>query len=264
MAMQSPNLNVMIRAAEKAGRSLVRDFGEVEHLQVSQKGPGDFVSAADKRSEQIIHEELSKARPNFGFMMEESGKIDGSEDARFIIDPLDGTMNFLHGLPHWCISIALEEAGEITAGVIYDPVKDEMFKTEKGGGAFSGRQRLRVSGRGNMDAAFIATGAPRRSIPASGDQFLKEYEAMQKAGASLRRFGAAALDLAYVAAGRYEGFWERHLNIWDIAAGYLMVRESGGFVCDVDQHNKTSLESGNILAGNQEISTQMKKILKAV
>lgn len=263
MATQSPNMTIMVRAAEKAGRSLVRDFGEVENLQVSQKGPGDFVSAADKRAEQILHEELSKARPNAGFLMEESGAIKGSDETRFIIDPLDGTTNFLHGIPHWCISIALEEAGEITAGVIYDPLKDEMFKAEKGGGAFTGRQRLRVSGRQDLINAMVITGAPLRSIKGSGAQFMAEYQAVQNAGASCRRFGAAALDLAYIAAGRGDGFWERNLKLWDIAAGYLMVKESGGFAYDIDKAGKSPLESGNILAGNQAISSELQKLLKS-
>lgn len=264
MAAQSPILNLMIRAAEKAARSLVRDFGEVEQLQVSQKGPGDFVSAADRRAEEIIKEELQKAHSSYGFLMEESGVTEGSnEDFRWIVDPLDGTSNFLHGIPHWCISIALESKGEITHGLIYDPIKDETFTAEKGSGAFfARRKRLRVSGRRDLMQSIIATGAPRRA-QASQDQFVNEYQAVLKQSPGLRRFGAAALDMAYVAAGRYEAFWERDLKIWDIAAGYLIVKEAGGFICDPDSHKASPLETGNILAANEYLFNDMKKILKA-
>ncbi|MGB4057152.1 MAG: inositol monophosphatase family protein, partial [Alphaproteobacteria bacterium] len=234
MALQSPDINIMIKAAEKAARSLIRDFGEVEQLQVSRKGPADFVSAADRRAEEVIHAELKKARPGFGFLMEESGEIKGTDsDSRFIIDPLDGTTNFLHGIPHWCISIGLEEKGEMKAGVVYDPIKDEMFYAEKGQGAFHRRKRLRVSGRINMDSAIITTGAPRRA-GGGHELFFKEQRAVWDLGASLRRYGAAALDLAYVAAGRFDAFWERDLKQWDTAAGLLMVKEAGGFLCDLD------------------------------
>lgn len=263
-APRSANLTVMIRAAEKAARSLIRDFGEVENLQVSSKGPGDFVSAADRRAEEIIFEELKKARPGFGFLMEESGTVEGDGENRWIIDPLDGTTNFLHGLPHWAISIALETKGEIVAGVIYDPVKDDMFHAEKGNGAYMKRRRLRVSGRTDMMQATIATGAPRRAA-GSRERFIKEYDAvMSKVTPGLRRFGAAALDLAYVAAGRYEGFWERDLNPWDIAAGVIIVKEAGGFVCDVDNDQANPIETGHILAANGEIYGELKKTLRAV
>ncbi len=264
MALNSPIINVMIRAAEKAARSLIRDFGEVEQLQVSQKGPGDFVSAADRRAEKLIKEELQKGHSSYGFLMEESGETEGSNpDFRWIVDPLDGTSNFLHGLPHWCISIALESKGEITHALIYDPVKDEMFTAEKGQGAFfARRKRLRVSGRRDLMAATIATGAPRRAQE-SQDQFIKEYRAVLQQCPGLRRFGAAALDMAYVAAGRYEAFWERDLKIWDIAAGALIVKEAGGFICDLDSHKSSPLETGNILAANEHVFNDMKKILKA-
>src|SRR5687768_12366754 len=195
----SPNMNIMLRAAEKASKSLIRDFGEVEQLQVSLKGPGDFVSAADTRAEKIIHEELSKARPGFGFLMEEHGEIKGSdEENRFIIDPLDGTTNFLHGLPHWAISIALEHRGEIVAGIVYDPIKDEMFRAEKGGGAFMRNKRLRVSGRKDLALSVIAAGAPALSRN-NQDVYLRQLEALLKSVAGVRRYGAASLDLAYVA-----------------------------------------------------------------
>ncbi|MCB9983966.1 MAG: inositol monophosphatase [Rhodospirillales bacterium] len=264
MATTSPILNIMIRAAEKAARLLIRDFGEVEQLQVSQKGPGDFVSAADKRSEKIIHEELEKGQPTYGFLMEESGSHDGSNpDFRWIVDPLDGTRNFLHGLPHWCISIALESKGIITHGLIYDPVKDEMFTAEKNGGAFLHRnKRLRVSGRSDLSLSLIATGGARRS-PKQREQFLKEFTAVQNAHGAPRRFGAAALDLAYVAAGRYEAFWERNLSPWDMAAGILIVKEAGGFIADLDDHKADPLDTGNILAANDGVFREIQKVLKS-
>jgi len=264
MAIQSPDLTVMIKAAEKAARSLIRDFGEVEQLQVSQKGPGDFVSAADKRAEEIIFDELKYARPKFGFLMEESGEVAGSgndTDKRFIIDPLDGTTNFLHGIPHWAISIALEVRGEVTVGLVYDPVKDEMFTAEKGGGAFMRRKRLRVSGRRDLMMSTIACGAPRRAV-VKQERFLREYQAVLKVAPGIRRFGAAALDLAYVAAGRYEGFWERDLKAWDIAAGLLIVREAGGYAKDIDSESKNPIDTGDVIAANTDLYTELKKIIK--
>ena len=264
MALTSPNLNVMIRAAEKAARSLVRDFGEVENLQVSTKGPGDFVSAADRRAEEIIFEELKKARPDFGFLMEESGTVEGKDgESRWIIDPLDGTTNFLHGIPHWAISIALETKGEVVAGVVYDPIKDEMFHAERSCGAFMRRRRLRVSGRSDLMQATIATGSPRRSTE-SKERFVKEYQAVMNMVPGLRRFGSAALDLAYVAAGRYEAFWERDLQAWDVAAGNLIVKEAGGFICDLDDDRRNPTETGNVLAANDKLYQDVKKVLKAV
>ncbi len=264
MTYTSPHLNVMVRAAEKAARSLIRDFGEVEKLQVSKKGPADFVSAADRRAEELIHEELSKARSGYGFLMEESGEIKPtSEDARWIVDPLDGTTNFLHGIPHWCISIALEEKGQITTGVIYDPVKDEWFKAEKNKGAFMDRYRLRVSGRIDPLLSTVACGAPRREKDAHA-RFGREYAAVLEIAPGVRRFGAAALDLAYVAAGRFDGFWERGLKIWDTAAGYIIVKEAGGFVTDLDKDTQNPLETGNILAGNEEISKILKNVLRVL
>ncbi|PCI56767.1 MAG: inositol monophosphatase [Alphaproteobacteria bacterium] len=264
MAAQTPVMNVMMRASEKAARTLLRDFNEVEHLQVSEKGPGDFVSAADRRSEEIIFEELKKARPDYSFLMEESGAVSGkNSDYRWIIDPLDGTTNFLHGIPHWAISIGLEHKGQMIAGLIHDPVKDEIFHAEKGKGAFMRRSRLRVSGRNDLMNATIATGAPRRS-QAQKDQFIAEYSAMQSVAPGLRRFGAAALDLAYVAAGRYEGFWERDLKSWDIAAGIIIVKEAGGFISDIDDIRKNPVDTGNILATNEQLFDSIGKVLKAV
>lgn len=264
MAQTSPLINIMIRAAEKAGRSLVRDFGEVEQLQVSTKGPGDFVSAADRRSEEIIFNELKKARPDYSFLMEESGAVEGSDkDHVWYIDPLDGTTNFLHGLPHWCISIGLRQKNEMIAGVIYDPVKDELFHAEKGQGAFMRRRRLRVSGRSDMLQAAVATGSPRRARE-KRERFIKEYSAVLEHIPGMRRYGAAALDMAYVAAGRFEVFWERDLSAWDIAAGMVILKEAGGFYCDLDDDRNNVLETGNILASNAVIFDSIKKVLKAV
>lgn len=261
----SPHINVMLRAAEKAAKSLIRDFGEVEQLQVSRKGPGDFVSNADHRAEEIIYTELSKARPGYDFLMEERGEVKNGTGAagasRWIVDPLDGTANFLHGLPHWCISIALEENGEITAGIVFDPVKDEVFRAEKGNGAFMRNKRLRVSGRTDPDAAMVVTGAPLRAV-ASRALFMRECTAMQDRGVSLRRFGAAALDLAYVAAGRYEAFWERDLHPWDMAAGVLIVKEAGGRVSQISGKDDPVFNR-NILAANAALYDEMKKILGA-
>lgn len=263
-AVRSPNMNVMIRAAEKAGKSLIRDFGEVENLQVSVKGPGDFVSSADKRAEKIIFEELKQAKPGYSFLMEESGAVKGEDDAHtWIIDPLDGTTNFLHGLPHWCISIALKENDTLTHALVYDPLKDDLFTAERGSGAFHRRRRLRVSGRRDLSMSAIGTGAPLAAIKkGKGDLFIKEYEAVQNIGASMRRFGAAALDLSYVAAGYLDGFWERDLKPWDVAAGILLVKEAGGFVSDVDKDINNPLETGNIVASNEQLFQDLKKAIR--
>ena len=263
MSDYNADITVMTRAAEKAARSLNRDFGEVERLQVSKKGPGDFVSAADRRAEEIIQSDLVYARPDYGLLLEESGKIQGKNpDYRWIVDPLDGTRNFLHGLPHWSISIALEHKSEVVAGIVYDPIKDEMFKAEKNQGAFMGRQRLRVSSRTRLDEAMIAEGGVRWDVEMK-EQFYKEFTAINNAGASTRRFGSAALDLAYVAAGRFDGFWERHLSPWDVAAGILIVRESGGFVCDADADQPNPVSTGNVIAGNEAIFGALKEIIRS-
>ncbi len=264
MAVQTPIMNIMMRASEKAARSLLRDFNEVEHLQVSQKGPGDFVSAADRRAEEIIFGELRKLRPDYSFLMEENGSIKGEDlDYRWIIDPLDGTTNFLHGIPHWAISIALEHKGEIIAGLIHDPVKDEVFHAEKGKGSFMRRRRLRVSGRGELINSIIATGSPCRTKKQI-EKFNAEYEAVLTLTSGLRRFGAAALDLAYVAAGRYDAFWERNLKPWDVAAGVMIVKEAGGFISDIDDIRKNPVDTGNILAANSGLFDSVGKILRSV
>ena len=258
---RSPLLNVMTAAAQKAGRKLIRDFGEVEHLQVSQKGPADFVSNADHKSEKILREELQKARPKFGFLLEEGGEIKGEDISnRWIVDPLDGTTNFLHGIPHFSISIALERDGVPFAGVVYEPIHDEMYWAEKGSGAFLNGRRLRVSGRKEMGESVFSTGIPFLGAK-DHPQFLKELEAVMAVSAGVRRFGSAALDLAYVAAGRYDGFWETGLNAWDMAAGIVLVREAGGLVYEIDGGTKM-LDSGNILATNSPLQTPLGKILR--
>ena len=262
MSNLSPNLNVMLRAAEKAARSLSRDFGEVENLQVSRKGPGDFVSAADKRAEQIIYDELSVTRPGYSFLMEESGEHKGTDgEHRFIIDPLDGTTNFLHGIPHWCISIGLERQGEMIAGLILDPIKNEVFHAEKGNGAFTGKRRLRVSSRNDMAFAVICGGDCVRRTPDVKAGLLKNIEKVINTTAGFRRSGSAALDLAYVAAGRYEGFWENNLSPWDCAAGTLIVREAGGAVASL-KGNANPVYADIILASNMSLHNILKDMLK--
>lgn len=254
-------INVMSRAAEKASRSLLRDFYEVENLQVSMKGPGDFVSAADRRAEKIIYEELLKAKPKFGFLMEENGEIKGEENSRFIIDPLDGTTNFLHGIPHWSISIALEENGEVTAGLILDPVKDEMFYATKGGGAWMrGNKRLRVSGRTDLGLCIVSSA----QMAISEHPKVKE---VRKRFAAYRYFGGTALELAYLAAGRIdayvEGFTESPWPApWDLAAGMLIAKEAGAMVTEFDGSEK-KLNSTKILAANERVYSQLKDILNA-
>jgi myo-inositol-1(or 4)-monophosphatase len=253
---RSALMNVMVQAAVKAGRGLARDFGEVQNLQVSVKGPGDFVSQADTRAEKILYEELQKARPAFGFLMEEGGVKEGTDpQSRWIIDPLDGTTNFLHGIPHFAISIALERHGVITAGLIYNPVTDEMFTAERGGGAFLNDRRLRVAARRELTDCVVACGLPHLGRGDHG-KFLIELRNVMNNCVGVRRGGSAALDLAYVAAGRYDGYWENHLSAWDIAAGIVLVREAGGFVSDLNG-GQTMLESGNILTGNEYIQKQL-------
>ncbi len=261
MPRYSATIYVMANAARKAGRRLARDFGEVENLQVSKKGPADFVSAADLKSEEILREELEKARPGYTFVLEEAGIIEGVDQThRWIIDPLDGTTNFLHGIPHFAISIALEREGELVAAVLHNPINDELFWAERGKGAYVNDRRLRVSSRGHMADAVFATGIPHFGRPDQG-LFLKELNLLMPQVAGVRRMGAAALDLAYVAAGRYDAFWERNLSIWDIAAGVLLVRESGGIVTDTSGLPR-SLETGNIAATNGALHKPLIEALK--
>ncbi|WP_407965379.1 inositol monophosphatase family protein [Bartonella sp. C271] len=254
-------MHIMVQAAIKAGRSLVRDYGEVQNLQVSLKGPGDYVSRADYKAEKIIFTELSKARPKFGFLMEESQEIIGEDSQhRFIIDPLDGTTNFLHGLPFFAVSIALERQAQIVAGVIYNPILDELFTAERGCGAFLNDRRCRVAARRQLEHCIIATGLPHLGRSNHGD-YLGELRNVMAEVSGIRRFGAASLDLAYVATGRVDGFWEDNLQIWDMAAGLLMVREAGGFVSDKDG-GQDIFDKKNIIAGNEIIHTELRKILK--
>jgi myo-inositol-1(or 4)-monophosphatase len=260
MPVRSPTINVMAEAALKASRALVRDFGEVEQLQVSRKGPADFVSAAELKAEKTLRRELSKARPDYGFLLVEGGEIEGDGRNRWIVDPLDGTLNFLHGLPHFAISIGLERDGDIVAGLIHDPIRYETFWAEKGAGAFLNDKRLRVSERRRLDESIIATGVPFMGR-AGHAPYLAQIAALMPLVAGIRRYGSAALDLAYVAAGRYEGFWETGLSIWDIAAGILIVRESGGFVSEMDGRNGM-LKSGNVLAANAKLHGELMKTLR--
>lgn len=260
----SANLNVMIRAARQAARRLVRDFGEVEHLQVSVKGAGDFVSAADVSAEETIREILTEARPNYGWLGEESGFAAGEDPTRrWIVDPLDGTTNFLHGIPHWAISIALEHKGHVVAGVVYDPVKDEMFVAEQGEGAWLNDRRLRVSARRDVSSMLFATGLPFGGRDGLQDTF-KDLAAILPRTAGVRREGAAALDLAYVAAGRYDAFWERALNPWDIAAGLILVREAGGLVGCIGETTETTdpMSTGDVQAGNPDAYATLGKLTR--
>lgn len=261
--MPSANLNVMIKAARKAGRSLVKDFREVENLQVSSKGPGDFVSRADREAERIIREELRGARPTYGWLGEETGTEAGEDPTRrWIVDPLDGTTNFLHGLPHWAVSIALEHKGEIVAAVVFDPAKDELYTAERGDGAFVNDQRLRVSGRRDMNSAIFATGVPfggRGTLPAT----LKDLARLMPVCAGVRRWGAAALDLAYVAAGRYDGYWERGIQPYDVAAGWLLVKEAGGFVETIRPHDGPGVDAGDIIAANPQLFATFAGIVRS-
>ena len=259
MPVKPAIVNVMERAARKAARTLVRDFGEVEQLQVSRKGPAEFVSAADLRAEQTLLHELRRGRPDFGLTMEESGNLPGDAgDDRWIVDPLDGTTNFLHGVPHFAVSIAHEEKGRVVAGVVYQPLTDELFWASRGVGAFLNRRRLRVSSRGAMAEALLATGLPYRGRP-KHPAYGATLEAIQPEVAGVRRFGAAALDLAWVAAGRYDGFWEFDLEPWDIAAGLLLVREAGGTVSDLAGRDR-AWNGAEVLASNTVLHGDLRRL----
>ena len=257
--LRSALLNVMIQAAQKAGRTLRRDFGEIEKLQVSVKGPGNYASAADSRAEETLFRELSKARPGYGFLGEEGGAREGSDKTHtWIVDPLDGTTNFLHGIPHFAISIALERDGVVIAGVIYNPVTDDLYLAERGKGSFHNDKRIRVAARRELNHALVACPLPHvgRNDPATG----RELAAMQTKVAGLRRYGAAALDLAYVAAGRFDIYWERNIKPWDMAAGIALVREAGGFVTDIDGGD-AMFEKGHIVAGNDVMHREALAVL---
>ena len=260
MPPRSAVITVMTQAAYKAARSLVRDFGEVENLQVSKKGPADFVTAADIKAEKVLRQELGRARPSYAMLLEEGGAVAGSTpEYRWIVDPLDGTLNFLHGIPHFCISIGLESAGEMIAGVIYDPLRDELFHAEKGNGAYLNDHRMRVSSRSRMIESVIATGMPRAGHD-NHDNYRAQLALIMEQTAGIRRMGAAALDLAYVAAGRYEGFWEPALSPWDIAAGLVILREAGGYVTAFDG-GEVSLDDGDVLAANDRLHGDLKSLL---
>ena len=258
---RSALINVMVNAAIRAGRSLTRSFGEIEKLQVSLKGPADYVSEADRRSEDMIFEDLKKARPQYGFLLEEGGVVEGNDNSnKWIVDPLDGTTNFLHGIPHFCISIGLERDRDIFAGVIYDPINDQMFWAEQGKGAFLNERRIRVSTRKNPTECLFATGSPFAGLEGHKG-FLKQMENVMAESSGVRRTGSAALDMAYVAAGRYDGFWEKGIKPWDIAAGIVLIREAGGMVTDY-QGQKSMLAKGEVIASNIELHRRFKKLLE--
>jgi myo-inositol-1(or 4)-monophosphatase len=269
VATPSSLLQVMIDAARKAARGLKRDFGEVEHLQVSRKGPGDFVTVADHRAEQVLFEELSRVRPGYGFLMEERGLVEGTDKTHtWIVDPLDGTTNFLHGIAQFAVNIALERKdpatgqAAIVAAVTYNPITEELFWAERGKGAFLGSERrLRVAARRRLEDSILATGIPFAGRPGHG-QFLKDLHQISQRVAGVRRFGSAALDLAYVAAGRFDGFWERGLKPWDVAAGLLLVHEAGGRVTSLDD-TETALLTGNVVAANLDLHPQILERLRA-
>ena len=261
MILSSANINVMVRACRKASKTLIRDFGEVEKLQVSLKGPGNFVTASDKKVEKILIEELQKARPNYSILSEEAGEINNDVSFKWIIDPIDGTANFLHGIPHFGISVGLEHDNEIICGIIFDPIKDEMFIAEKGNGSYLNNQRMRVSSRSKLKDCIIFTGGPK---PESKDRelALKEYNNFSsKVLIPIRKLGSASLDMAYVAAGRCDGFWQRNLNYWDIAAGIILVKEAGGFVTDFIGENEY-IQNKTILVTNSKINKEMIEVLK--
>lgn len=261
MAQTSATLNVMMKAAEKAGRGLARDFGEVENLQTSRKGPGDFVSLADTKAERVIIEELSHARPDYGLICEESGVTKGEDpDHRWIVDPLDGTTNFLHGIPMFAVSIALQKGREIIAGVVYNPVTQEMFFAERGQGAFMNDRRIRVSGRTSMIDSLYGTGLPFAN-KGGFNRAMHEVDAVLQRSSGVRRMGAASLDLAYVASGRLDGYWEWNLKSWDVAAGIILVREAGGTV-DTISGSGDPVAGKSIIATNDASFRPLKKLLK--
>tara|TARA_B100000686_G_scaffold274440_1_gene292497 strand:+ start:210 stop:995 length:786 start_codon:yes stop_codon:yes gene_type:complete len=261
MKLSSANINVMVKACRAASKILIRDFGEIEKLQVSIKGPGDFVTASDKKVEKILIDQLQKARPNYSILSEEIGLIKNDEEFKWIIDPIDGTSNFLHGIPHFGISIGLECKKEIICGIIYDPIKDEIFSAEKGNGAYVNNQRIRVSSRTKLKDCMIFTGGPKKESKDSS-LALEEYKKFSsKTFTPIRKMGSAALDMAYVAAGRCDGFWQRNLNYWDIAAGIVLVKEAGGFVTDFDGNDKY-IENKTVLAANSKINREMIEVLR--
>ena len=261
MRLNSPQINIITKACLKASRSLIRDFGEIENLQVSTKGPGDFVTSADKRTEKIIIEELQKAHSDYGIITEESGSINtANKNNRWIIDPIDGTTNFLNGIPQFAISIGYEEESEIKCGVIFDPIKNEMFCAEKGNGAYLNNSRIRVSNKKKLKDALLVTGGPRQSSKIKKEIFSEFVEVSNNILSPVRKFGSAALDLAYVACGRFDGYWQRELNYWDVAAGIIILKEAGGFVNFFEEDNKDPLKK-NILASNSNINDEFSNLI---
>ena len=260
MRLNSPQINLLIRACTKASRSLIRDFGEIENLQVLAKGPGDFVTSADKRTEKILIEELQKAHPEYGIITEESGMINKSNiNNRWIIDPIDGTMNFLNGVPQFAISVGYEENGEIKCGVIFNPVTNEMFCAEKGNGSYLNNGRIRVSNKKKIKDALLVTGGPRGASKIK-DKIFSEYISISKNVSNVRKFGSAALDMAYVACGSFDGYWQRELNYWDVAAGIIILKEAGGFV-DFFEEDTISPLKKNVLATNSIIHEELKELI---
>ena len=261
MRLNSPQINIITRACMKASRSLIRDFGEIENLQVSTKGPGDFVSSADKRTEKIIIEELQKAHPDYGIITEESGLINKTNTKnRWIIDPIDGTTNFLNGIPHFAISIGYEEEYEIKCGVIFDPIKNEMFVAEKGNGAYLNNSRIRVSNKKKINDALLVTGGPKQSSKIKEEIFSEYVKLSNSVLSPIRKFGSAALDIAYVSCGRFDGYWQRELKYWDIAAGIIILKEAGGFI-DFFEADEAAPLKKNILASNSNIHSELKDLI---
>jgi myo-inositol-1(or 4)-monophosphatase len=260
MRLNSPQINLITRACMKASRSLIRDFGELENLQVSSKGPGDFVSSADKRTEKILIEELQKAHSEYGIITEETGIINKSNiKNRWIIDPIDGTMNFLNGVPQFAISVAYEEENEIKCGVIFNPITNEMFCAEKGNGAYLNNSRIRVSNKKKLKDALLVTGGPKGDSKIK-DKIFSEYINVSNQVSNIRKFGSAALDVAYVACGRFDGYWQRELNYWDIAAGIVILKEAGGFIDFFENDPNLPLKK-NILASNSNIHEELRALI---
>ena len=259
MKINSPQFNLMHKACMKASKILIRDFGEIEKLQVSEKSPGDFVTASDKRVEKVLIGELEKSE--YSFLTEETGLIEGKyKDKRWVIDPIDGTFNFLNGLPHFAISLAYEENGEIMSGIIYDPIKNEMFGAHKGSGAYLNNTRMRVSNKSQFSNSCLVTGGPK-STSKIKETILDEYKKVSmKTNSHIRKSGSAALDLAYVAAGRYDGYWQREINYWDIAAGIILVKESGGFINPIKEKDFTGKRI-DIVATNSKIHEELTNLL---
>ena len=260
MRLDSPQMNLIFKACMKASKSLIRDFGEIENLQVSSKGPGDFVSSADKRTEKILIDELLRAHPDYGILTEESGVLNKSNtQKRWIIDPIDGTSNFLNGIPQFAISIGYEEDNEIKCGIIFNPITNEMFFAEKGNGAYLNNSRIRVSNKKRISDSLVVTGGPKQSSKIK-DKIFSEYLNVSKKVSNVRKFGSAALDMAYVACGRFDGYWQREINYWDVAAGIIIVKEAGGFINLFEENNNLPLKK-NILASNTYIHEELIQLI---